>query len=113
MYVAAFITDKSGCRKRGTKHAGIHEYLRSHPAHPDVVVHHGGPTLGDDGESIVGRLIVMEAPSVEAARAFLDDSPFARGTYSPNATSTRGTGRRGAPLADAPPLANCRWTSRT
>ncbi len=79
MYVAAFITDKSGVSQaRDDTRGAFMEYLRSHPAHPDVVVHHGGPTLGDDGESIVGRLIVMEAPSVEAARAFLDDSPFAR-----------------------------------
>ncbi|MCY3600248.1 MAG: YciI family protein [Gemmatimonadetes bacterium] len=79
MYVAAFITDKSGAAQaRDEMRASFMEYLRSHPAHPDVVVHHGGPTLGDDGESIVGRLIVMEAPSVEAASAFLADSPFAR-----------------------------------
>ena len=79
MYVAAFITDKSGAgQARDEARPAFMEYLRSHPAHPDVVVHHGGPTLGDDGESIVGRLILMEAPSVEAARAFLDDSPFAK-----------------------------------
>ena len=79
MYVAAFITDRSGvAQARDEAREAFLEYLRSHPTHADVVVHHGGPTLADDGESIVGRLIVMEAPSVEEARAFLADSPFAR-----------------------------------
>ena len=34
--------------------------------------------LADDGESIVGLLLVVEAPSREAAQAFATDSPFGK-----------------------------------
>ena len=79
MYVVAFITDQPGVAQvRDETREAFLEYLRDHPTHPGVVVHHGGPTLSDDGASIVGRLLVMEAPSVDAARAFLADSPFAK-----------------------------------
>ena len=79
MYVAALITDKPGVAQvRSETREAFRAYLRSHPSHPDVVVHHAGPTLADDGESVVGLLLVVEAPSLEAAHAFLDDSPFAK-----------------------------------
>ena len=77
MYVAASITDKPGVADvRSETREAFRAYLRSHPDHPDVVVHHAGPTLADDG--VVGLLMVVEAPSLEAAHAFLDDSPFAK-----------------------------------
>ena len=79
MYVAAFVTNKPGAaRARSETRDAFVAYLRSHPAHPDVVVHHAGPTLADDGESVVGLLLVMEAPSLNAARTFLADSPYAK-----------------------------------
>ncbi len=78
MYVAAFITDKPGTTQvRSETQDAFRAYLRDHPAHPDVVVHHGGPTLGDDGETPTGLLLVAEAPSVDAVRAFLNDCPYA------------------------------------
>lgn len=79
MYATAFITIRSGAAQaRSETHDAFRAYLRSHPAHPGVIVHHGGPTLTDDGESVVGLLLIMEAPSLEAARAFVDDSPYAK-----------------------------------
>ena len=51
-------------------------YLHDGGSHPDVVVHQGGPTLGDDGETINGLCLVVEAPSLDAARAFVADSPY-------------------------------------
>ena len=79
MYIAAFITNKPGAAEaRSESFEAFRAYLHNHPAHPDVVVHHGGPTLADDGESIVGLVLVIEAPSLDAARAFLDDSPYAK-----------------------------------
>ena len=78
MYIAAFITHKpEAAQARSESQEAFRRYLHSHPAHPDVVVHHAGPTLADDDESIVGLLLVMEAASLDAARAFLDDSPYA------------------------------------
>ena len=43
-----------------------------------MTVHNGGPTLAEDGESIIGLLLTVEAPSREAVRAFMADSPFGR-----------------------------------
>ena len=59
-------------------HHVFRAYLRDHPSHPDVVVHHGGPTLAADGETPNGLLLVMETPSLDAARAFLNDCPYAK-----------------------------------
>ena len=79
MYIAAFITHKpEAAQVRSESQEAFRSYLRAHPAHPDVVVHHAGPTLADDGESIVGLLLAMEAPSLDVVRAFLDDSPYAK-----------------------------------
>ena len=79
MYCAAIVTDKPGvARVRAETREAFRDYLRSHPAHPGVVVHHGGPTLTDDGESIDGLLLVMEAPSLDDARAFVTDSPYGK-----------------------------------
>lgn len=78
MYVVAFVTDRPGTRTvRSETQEAFRAYLRDHPAHADVVVHHGGPTLADDRETPNGLLLVMEAPSVDAARAFVADSPYA------------------------------------
>ena len=77
MYVVVFATDKPGVADLRNETREEHRaYLRDHPAHPDVVLLHGGPTLADDGESANGLLMVVEAPSVDAARAFLADSPY-------------------------------------
>lgn len=78
MYVAAFVTDKPGTTQvRAETQEAYRAYLLDHPAHPDIVVHHAGPTLAADGQTPVGLLLVAEAPSVDAVRAFLGDSPYA------------------------------------
>ena len=51
-------------------------YLHDTARHPDVIVHHGGPTLGDDGETADGLVLVVEAPSPDAVRAFVAGSPY-------------------------------------
>ena len=77
MYFLIFATDKPG---REQEHSdAIAEYrawLDHHPEHPDVIVHHGGPTLADDGLIVNGTLNLIEAPSIEAAKAFAADSPI-------------------------------------
>ena len=79
MYCVAFVTHKPGRVQAGSEIQGAYiDYLRNHPEHPDVVVHNAGPTLADDSETIVGLVLIAEAPSLEAVRAFLADSPYGR-----------------------------------
>ena len=51
-------------------------YARDRDRHPGVILLHGGTTLADDGETVNGMLMVVEATSLDAARAFVADSPF-------------------------------------
>ncbi len=37
-----------------------------------------GPLLADDGETMIGSLLVIDFPSADAARAWLADEPFTR-----------------------------------
>ncbi|MCZ0943141.1 MAG: YciI family protein [Gammaproteobacteria bacterium] len=79
MYIVVFGTDKP--RMAGVRldnFQGFADYLAHHPDHPDVVVHNGGPTLSEDGQTMIGTQLVIEAPSLEAGRAFVADSPFGR-----------------------------------
>ena len=77
MYFVVFATHREGTgQERLGLRDGFAAYLQNHPQHSDVTVHHGGPTLGDDGESVNGLLLAVEAPSLEAARAFVADSPY-------------------------------------
>ncbi|MCY3811300.1 MAG: YciI family protein [Gammaproteobacteria bacterium] len=101
MYIVVFGTDKPGMvAVRSSRFDDYRAYLLDHPDHPDVVVHHSGSTLSagdpasttistaidaysgatpsEDGTVKNGSLIVLDAPSVEAARAFVADSPFGR-----------------------------------
>ena len=76
MYFVIFGTDKPGTgqQRRDTLN-DVASYLKDRPGHPDVTVHCGGPTV-DDGGNINGTLNVIEAPSLEAAQAFLADNPL-------------------------------------
>jgi len=79
MYCVAFVTHKPGRVQAGSELQNAYmEFLRNHPEHPDVVVHHAGPTLSDDSAAIVGLVLIAEAPSLKATRAFLADSPYGK-----------------------------------
>ena len=79
MYFVVIGKDKPGvAQTRSDLQDSFIAYLRDHPDHPEVTLHEGGPMLAEDGESIVGLLLVVEAPSREAAQAFAMDSPFGR-----------------------------------
>ena len=79
MHVVAFVTHKPGMVQDGSEiQAAYVDYLQNHPEHSGIAVLHAGPTLSDDAETIVGLLLVVEAPSLEAARAFLADSPYGK-----------------------------------
>ncbi len=79
MYIVVVGTYKPGMADERREHFdAFRDYLHNHPDHPDVVLHHAGPTLSEDGTAKIGNLLVLDAPSVEAARAFVADSPFGR-----------------------------------
>lgn len=83
MYVAVFATDKPGTADVRSEHFDAFvAYLRDHPDHPGVALLHGGPTLSEDASAMVGTLLVLDAPSLDAVRAFIADSPLGRaGVY--------------------------------
>ena len=77
MYIVIFGMDKPGMAEvRSERFDANREYLHDHPDHPSVVVHSAGPVRSEDGAIRDGSLIVVDAPSVEAARSFVSDSPF-------------------------------------
>ena len=79
MYFAVFATHRQGrVQMGGDLQKAFGDYLRDHPDHPDVVVHTAGPTLADDSDTPVGSLLILEAPSLAAARVFVADSPFGK-----------------------------------
>jgi hypothetical protein len=47
-------------------------YIEAHKAQVKVA----GPFLSDDGEKMVGSLIIIEADDIDAARAFAEDDPY-------------------------------------
>jgi len=76
MYFAIFGTDKPGMgQQRRDTLDEVQSYVRGRPGHSDVTLHSGGPTFDDEG-AINGTLIIVEAPSLESAKAFLADSPL-------------------------------------
>ena len=98
MYFVALVTDRPGMEQKHRDLQGAFTgYLRGHPDHPDVVVHHAGPTLAEDAESIVGLLLVVEAPSLEEARAFVADSPFGQADILADIQVRRWDWRTGSP----------------
>ena len=74
--VRAIYTEDSG-RVRERPADAFAAYLHDTARHPDVIVHHGGPTLGDDEETADGLVLVVEAPSPGAVRTFVAGSPYA------------------------------------
>ena len=77
MHFVVFATHRE---ETGQERASLAEaftaYLDDPSHHPGVIVRERGPTLGDDGRTVNGLLLVVEAPGLGAARAFVADSPF-------------------------------------
>lgn len=79
MHFVVFASIRGGMEQaRQRQSDAFGAYLHDGARHPAVTVHHGGPTLGDDGETVNGLCLVVEAPSLDAARAFVADSPYGR-----------------------------------
>lgn len=47
-------------------------YIEAHKAQVKIA----GPFLSDDGEKMVGSLIIIEADDIDAARAFAEGDPY-------------------------------------
>jgi len=79
MHFVVFATHKQEMGRERSRLSGVFgDYVHDPTHHPDVTVHHGGPTLGESDDTVTGLLLVLEAPSLEAARAFVADSPYSR-----------------------------------
>jgi len=77
MYFVVFGTDKPGSAEIRAQNRPAHQvHLREH-SHP-VKVLHGGPTFTDDGERMNGSMLVIEAESLEAVKAFLAADPYSK-----------------------------------
>lgn len=75
MLFAAICTDKPGSLE--TRKANRPEHLNYLKSLGESLVL-AGPFTESDGTSMNGSLIVVEAPSLEAARAIIDGDPFAK-----------------------------------
>lgn len=79
MYFVVFATLRENAGpQRLSLYDAFGAYLRDPSRHPGVIVVQGGPTVDEDGETVNGLLLVVEAPSLAAARAFVSDSPYAQ-----------------------------------
>ena len=79
MYLVVFATHNAGVEKeRAGLESAFTAYLRDAAGHPDVTLHHGGQTLDESGDTATGLLLVLEAPSLDAAQAFVAGSPYAK-----------------------------------
>ena len=83
MYFVVFATHKAEMgQERLRLQDAFAAYLHDLTQHPDVTVHHGGQTLSENDQTVTGLTLVLEAPSLEVAQAFVADSPYAQaGTF--------------------------------
>ncbi len=67
--------DKTGAGSIRTDERPAHvEYLKSKPI--DIVM--AGPTVADDGETVTGSFLVVEAENRSQAEAFSSNDPYAK-----------------------------------
>lgn len=79
MYFVVSATHKPGRVQTGSEtQLAFADFLRSHPQHPDVVVHNAGPTHDTNFDTADGFLLIVEASSMDSVRAFIDDSPYSK-----------------------------------
>ncbi len=67
--------DKAGSADVRKDNLPVHvEYLKSKPI--DIVM--AGPMIGDDGESVIGSFLVVEAENRAEAETFSANDPYAK-----------------------------------
>ncbi|KAA0997774.1 YciI family protein [Paraburkholderia panacisoli] len=75
MYFAIVAIDRPGTTDVRTSTRPAHrEYLRT--PYPGVTYRLGGPLLARDGATMIGSLIVIEAPDLAAAEQFSAGDPY-------------------------------------
>lgn len=75
MYFIISCIDKPGALEVRKQHRPAHiEYLT---AHGDLVMA-AGPYVGDDGETMIGSLIVLESDDLASAETFAASDPYAQ-----------------------------------
>jgi uncharacterized protein YciI len=73
MHYAAICLDKPNSLQIRLANRAAHlDYLRAHTATLKVC----GPLLADDGETMIGSLLIIEAPDRKAADAILAEDPY-------------------------------------
>ncbi len=72
MYFAVIAIDKPGSPGRERLGAAHRAYLDSQP----LAIFAGGPLLADDGECMLGSLLIIECASRAEVDDFLDAEPF-------------------------------------
>ena len=79
---AVWATDREGSLPERLRVREEHRMRLRNPSPHAVTVLMAGPTLDEPGQSMNGTLLVVEATSAEAVRAFIDDDPYVRqGVY--------------------------------
>ncbi len=74
MFFAISCIDKAGCLDLRKEHRPAHiEFLTAHGA----VVKFAGPYLDEDGETMTGSLIILEADDRATAETFAASDPYA------------------------------------
>jgi uncharacterized protein YciI len=73
MHFVAICLDKPNSLDLRLSNRAAHlEYLRAHAS----TIRTCGPLLHDDGETMIGSMLILDAPSREAAEAILAKDPY-------------------------------------
>jgi uncharacterized protein YciI len=73
MHFVAICLDKPGSLETRLAHRAAHlEYLRKH----SKAIRTCGPLLADDGETMIGSMLILDAPNRTSAQAILAEDPY-------------------------------------
>ncbi|HMN52003.1 MAG: YciI family protein [Xanthobacteraceae bacterium] len=73
MHFVAICLDKTDSLELRLANRAAHlDYLRAHAK----TIRTCGPLLADDGETMIGSMLILDAPNREAAEAILAEDPY-------------------------------------